>query len=449
MVATSNPLAAEAARWALAEGGTAMDAAIASDAVLGVVQPQSTGVGGDLFCIVDDGREVVGFNGSGAAPAALTLDACRGWSDTSPLTVTVPGTVDGWFQLSARFGRLGVARALEPARRLAADGFAVTPVSARDWTAHTSRLRVGSPFAAEVLPGQRVVNPALAATLAAVTDHYTGAFAHAAVAAVVADGGVLAMEDLVAHEGEWVTPISGSYRGTEVVQLPPNGQGVAVLEALRLLDDRPAPDLGALMVATRDGMQHAYATVADPRTVVGRDTVYTAVVAGGMAVSLISSVFTGFGSGITAGGAALQNRGFGFSLDAASPNAVAGGKRPFHTIIPSMLRRNGRLAAVFAVVGGPMQPQGQVQVLSHLLDHGLDPQPALDAPRAFWWGDGVIVEPGFSEEALEALRGAGLGRVDEVADDRYFGVGQIVAVGPDGSLTGATDARHDGVVLSI
>jgi gamma-glutamyltranspeptidase/glutathione hydrolase len=166
-----------------------------------------------------------------------------------------------------------------------------------------------------------------------------------------------------------------------------------------------------------------------------------------MAVSLISSVFTGFGSGITAGGAALQNRGHGFSLDPASPNAVAGGRRPFHTIIPALLRRDRRMRVVLGVVGGPMQPQGHVQVIHQLLDRGATPQAALAAPRAFWWGDGVILERGLPDGTADALRAAGFGRVDEVDDDRWFGVGQIVAVGDDGALTGGTDPRHDGVVL--
>src|SRR5438128_5072872 len=221
MVATSNPLAVEAALWALGEGGTAMDAALASDAVLGLVQPMSTGVGGDAFCLVDDGREVAGFNGSGPAPAALTADGCRAdgaWHDTSPLTVTVPGGVDAWQQLSQRYGRLGLGRALEPARRLAEEGFPVGRRSAKDWSFSTGRVRAGSPYATAPPAGGRFANPALAETLGAVAGggaeaHYGARWGKEAVEAVAADGGVLTQDDLIAHAGEWVTPITGAYRG--------------------------------------------------------------------------------------------------------------------------------------------------------------------------------------------------------------------------------------------
>ena len=464
MVATSSPLAAQAALWALAEGGTAVDAAIASDGVLGLVQPMSTGVGGDAFCLVDDGREVAGFNGSGAAPAALTTDACRAdgaWHDTSPLTVTVPGGVDAWHRLSERYGRLGLGRVLAPARRLAEEGFPVGRRSARDWSFSTGRVRSGSPYATAPPAGGRFANPALAETLAAIAGggpeaHYGGRWGKDAVEAVVADGGVLAQDDLTAHAGEWVAPITGVYRGHEVVELPPNGQGAAVLVALGRLDAGPPPSLAETMLAVREGMEAAHRHVADPRFAEGprfweqekRDTVYTAVVAGGMAVGLISSVFMAFGSGICAGGSAVQNRGFGFSLDGDHPNVVAGGKRPFHTIIPALLRRDGRTRAVFGVIGGPMQPQGHVQVLGHLLDGGLDPQAALDRPRVFWIGDDQIaVERGHDPSAADELRAAGFDVVADSASPDWFGVGQVVRVHDDGWLEGGSDSRHDGAPL--
>jgi gamma-glutamyltranspeptidase / glutathione hydrolase len=468
MVATSNPLAVEAALWALGEGGTAMDAALASDAVLGVVQPMSTGVGGDIFCLVDDGRDVVGFNGSGAAPRALTLDMCRregAWNDRSPLCVTVPGAVDGWSQLGERYGRLGLERTTAPARQIAATGFPLGSAASDTWRAEDKRMRAESPLPRRPTAGQRVANSELAATLDDIAAggrhaHYEGSWAKAAVAASEAAGGVLALDDLAAHRGEWVDPISTEYRGHTVVELPPNGQGAAVLAALNELDREPleparTPDAVArTMTAVRHGMEMAYEHVADPRAVdvppfwEARDTVYTAVVADGMCVSLISSVFFAFGSGVWAGGTFLQNRGYGFSLDPSHPNVVAGGKRPFHTIIPGLVRRHGRTETVFGVVGGPMQPQGQVQVLTHLIDHGLDPQAALDEPRCFWLGTDMLArEPGFEDDVDDALRAGGFDVVADPVGSHWFGVGQVINVHGDGWLEGGSDPRHDGLAV--
>ena len=453
MVATSNPLAVEAALWALGEGGTAMDAALASDAVLGVVQPMSTGVGGDVFCLVDDGREVTGFNGSGAAPAKMSTE---GWSDQSPFTVTVPGVVDGWAQLSTRYGRLGLTKVLEPAIRLARDGFPLGAAASRTWRAESKRWSGFPPLPKEPQGGVRIVNPDLAETLAAIAAggrdaHYEGPFAEATVAAV----GHMVLDDLAAHRGEWVDPISTTYRGHEVVELPPNGQGAAVLVALNELDEKPLgpprdPEtVDRTMQAVRRGMETAYAQVADPRCSPvnpfweGRDTVYTAVAADGMCVSLISSVFMAFGSGIWAAGTFMQNRGFGFSLDLDHPNAAAEGKRPFHTIIPGLVRRDGQVEVVFGVVGGPMQPQGQVQVLTHLYDHAMDAQHALDEPRAFWvGGDTLALEPGLDADALAALGWDAI-----TIGEHWFGVGQVIRIHDDGWLEGGSDPRHDGVAV--
>jgi gamma-glutamyltranspeptidase / glutathione hydrolase len=483
MVSTSSPLAVQAGLWALAEGGSAVDAAIAADAVLGVVQPFWTGIGGDLFCLIDDGDEVVGFNGSGAAPAGLDLATCQAaaagaegfpaWMledfpvtlpDTSALAVTVPGVVDGWTQLNARFGRLPLARLLQPARSLAAEGFPIGRLAAKSWRWAAPRLRAGGPFPEVVRAGERVRNPALAASLDAIAAggrdaHYQGAWAEAAAAAVAAEDGVLGVDDLAGHAGEWTTPISGMFRGLEVLQHPPNGQGAAVLAALAVLD-RTAPAASPVdraaetMAAVRQGMRLAHRHVADPRSGAvaefwtGRDTVYTAVVADGVGVSLISSVFYQFGCGLTAGGAALQNRGLGFSLDPDSPNRVGPGRRPFHTIIPALVRRDGRLWAVFGVVGGPMQPQGQVQVLAHLLDGGLDPQAALDAPRARWLGGDVIgLEEGVDADAADALRNAGFEVLAQPLHSAELGSGQVIRVHEDGWLEGGADGRRDGVAF--
>ena len=270
----------------------------------------------------------------------------------------------------------------------------------------------------------------------------------------------MALDDLAHHRGEWVDPISTDYRGHTVVELPPNGQGAAVLAALNELDAEPLgparrPETVArTMTAIRRGMEAAYELVADPRVAAvppfwqARDTVYTAVVANGMCVSLISSLFFAFGSGIWAGGTFLQNRGYGFSLDPHHPNAVEGGKRPFHTIIPALVRHKGRTETVFGVTGGPMQPQGQVQVLTHLIDHGLDPQASLDEPRAFWLGgDSIALESGFEEDVASALTGAGFDVVADPIGSHWFGVGQVVRTHDDGWLEGGSDPRHDGVAV--
>ncbi len=476
MVATSNRLAVEAALWALGEGGSAVDAAVAADAVLGVVQPHSSGIGGDAFALVaEPGGAVVGFNGSGRAPATLTHERCLApdaWFERSPLTVTVPGVVDAWEQLVARFGRLDLSTTLRPAVELAEHGFPIGRIAAMEWSSASEHLRPGHGLPERPVPGQRITNVALAESLRAVgrggrDAHMTGAWAASAVDAVQRDGGCLTIDDLAQHRGEWVTPITGAYHDHEVLQLPPNGQGAAVLAALARLADAPASDpddpadVVAVARAIRAGMEDAHAHVADPsvaevprfwetgvRKPVGRDTVYTAVVADGLAVSLITSVYVGFGCGVHAGGAPLQNRGFGFSLDGDHPNVVAGGKRPFHTIIPGMVRRDGLLHLVYGLVGGPMQPQGHVQVLRHVLDHGLDPQAALDRPRTLWpIGNLLGIEPGFADDA--AVRRAATDDGWDVVDipQRWFGAGQVIRVHPDGWLEGGSDPRHDGTAF--
>jgi len=492
MVSTSSPLAVAAGLWALEEGGTAVDAAIAADAVLGVTQPLWTGLGGDAFALVDDGEQVSALNGSGASPAQLTLERCTeaaataapidvapGYEemftdfpttlpDTSPLSVTVPGVVDAWAQLSERYGTLPFGRLFEPAIALAAGGFPVGRLTARAWRASAGRMAPGGPLPAEVRAGQRVVNPELAASLRALAAggrpaHYEGPWAEEVASVVQAGGGLMTTADLAAHAGEWVTPVSTSYRGFEVYEAPPNGQGAAVLAALNLLDAGPvSPDrpegLATTMAAVRDGMRLAHAHVADPRHAEvsefwlrETDTVYTAAVAGGLAVSLISSVFYAFGSGLVAGGAPLQNRGLGFSLDPDHPGVAAPGKRPFHTIIPGLVRypdRSPRPFAVLGVVGGPMQPQGQVQVLTRLIDAGADAQGALDAPRARWLGgDLVMLEPGLDGPFADALTDVGFAVSEHPLTGEAAGAGQVVLGHRDGWLEGAADPRRDGVAF--
>jgi gamma-glutamyltranspeptidase / glutathione hydrolase len=344
---------------------------------------------------------------------------------------------------------------------LARDGFPLGAAASRTWRAESKRWSGAPPLPQDPAPGARITNPDLADTLGGVAAggrdaHYEGAFGEAAAATV----GHMTLDDLAAHRGEWVDPISTEYRGHTVVELPPNGQGAAVLAALNELDRDaigPARDpetVARTMTAVRHGMETAYEHVADPRFSPvtpfweARDTVYTAVVADGVCVSLISSVFMAFGSGIWAGGTFLQNRGFGFSLDPDHPNVVAGGKRPFHTIIPGLVRERGRTETVFGVVGGPMQPQGQVQVLTHLIDHGLDPQAALDEPRCFWLGGDMLArEPGFAGDVDDALGAAGFDVVADAVGSHWFGVGQVINVHGDGWLEGGSDPRHDGLAV--
>jgi gamma-glutamyltranspeptidase/glutathione hydrolase len=283
--------------------------------------------------------------------------------------------------------------------------------------------------------------------------HYEGPWAAAATTAVRDAGGVLKPDDLADHCGEWVDPLIGEYRQHQVLQLPPNGVGAAVLAGLRQLSRCADPGLAEVMLAARSGMEQASQHVADPRHVAvanfwATDTVYTAVVAGGMAVSLISSVFWAFGSGLSAGGAVLQNRGCGFSLEDGHPNAVGAGKRPAHTIIPSLLRTNGRTAAVLGVVGGPMQPQGQLQVIWSLVDRGADAQAALDAPRARWLArDLIAVEAGVADGDVAALGDAGFRVLRGRLDPAEAGAGQLVRIQDDGWLEGGADARRDGVAF--
>ena len=447
MAATSQKFASEAAVRILREGGSAADAAVAAAAVLNVTEPMSTGLGGDMFALYYEAApgKVTALNGSGRAPAALTLERLRR-EGLVPLpahhaaTVTVPGACAGWCDLLARYGRLPRARVLEPAIRWAEEGFPVAP-----WTAHAwqgaAAFMARSPGGRELLlpdgrapaAGETFRNPGLARTLRAVAAggkeaFYRGDIARAIARAVCAAGGFLSPEDLAEHESTWEEPLRTTYRGLTVWECPPNGQGIVALIALNLLegfDLRGQDPLGTerthlLIEALRLAFADARAYVADPavekvpsaellskdyaarrRRLIdprraapevapgapgsGSDTVYFCVVDGdGNACSFINSIYMGFGTGIVPNGwgFALQNRGHCFTLRPGHPNAPAPRKRPYHTIIPGMLTRpDGSLYAPFGVMGGFMQPQGHVQVVVGLVDDGLDPQPALDRPR--------------------------------------------------------------------
>lgn len=513
MVATSQPLAAQAGLRMLLAGGTAADAAVAAAAALNVVEPMSTGIGGDLFALVYEAAtgEVHALNASGRAPLSLTPQVFADAGLTSvPLSgwlpVTVPGAASGWESLVSRFGKLSLADVLAPAIGYAADGFPVSEIIASGWERGAPRLALHPAAAATYLPngraphfGERFRQPNLAETLRAVARggaaaFYTGEVAAAIVAASEREGGYLRREDLAQHRADWVAPIAASYRGHTVYECPPNGQGLTALLALTMLDGVDLQSLGAgspealhyQIEALRLAFADAATQIADPdamrvtpeqllaaagerrRLIVpgramelapatilpgGHDTVYvTAVDGDGNAVSLINSLYFGFGAAVVAGetGVCLQNRGAGFVLEPGHPNALAPGKRPYHTIIPCMVTRDRRLFASFGVMGGFMQPQGHVQMLVNMLDFGMMPQQALDAPRfelldPYARSAAVALEHGGAMEAL--LAGYGHEVIAEREGPFGFGGGQIIIVGNDGTLIGGSDPRKDGCAM--
>jgi gamma-glutamyltranspeptidase/glutathione hydrolase len=470
MVATGHPLAARTALAMLERGGSAVDAAIAADAILGVVEPMATGIGGDLLAmIVEPDGTARTYNGTGRAPLALTADLVealpdRRIPDRHPLSVTVPGAVRGWFDLHARYGRIAMAELLAPAIALAADGFAVGPIAAREWKFFEALIakdpvsavlyRAGDVPAA----GTTYANPELAATLRAIAEggpdaFYAGAPAEAAERASAASGGVLAAGDFAAHTGTFDTPLSTTFRGLTVLECPPNTHGRAVIDALAVLEpldlDPADPATTVLAVrAMRAAMAEAARTVADP----AGNTVSTAIIdRDGLGLTLMSSVFKRFGAaiGVPGCGFVLQNRGSGFA-EPGHVNGPAPGKRAYHTVIPAAALRDGRLHAVFGVVGGAMQPQGHVQLLMRLAAWGEPLQAALDAPRWRLEGELLAIEAGMPEAIVTALRDAGFadaGSIGNIAGRSDFGGAQFVRRAPDGTLQGASDKRKDGTAL--
>lgn len=503
VIATSQPLATQAGMAMLALRGNAVDAAVAAAATLTVVEPVMNGLGSDAFAQVWDGRELAALNASGRAPrawsperfAGLARMPAEGWD-----SVTVPGAVSAWIALWKRYGTLPLETLLAPAIRYAREGYAVSPGIARQWAAQTPRLQSQPGFAESFLPGgrppaagERFRLPAAGRTLAriAATEgraFYEGEIAEALAAHAAAHGGALTMEDLASHKADWVQPLSQRYRQTDVMELPPNGQGIAVQIALGLLahfDLRPeAVPMAARMHLQIEAMKIAFADVyrwvsapeamplapagllepgylaeraraIDPvrarqweaRALPGGNTVYLAAAdAGGMVISYIQSNFQGFGSGVVVPevGVSLLNRGAGFSLTPGHPNIVAGGKRPFHTIIPAMLMREGRPIGALGVVGADMQPQGQVQIVGHMEDARLNPQSALDAPRWRVTEDGrVRLEADVPAEVAATL--AGWGHAVEVCAPGMpeFGGAQMIWRVGDG-WAAASDPRRDG-----
>jgi gamma-glutamyltranspeptidase/glutathione hydrolase len=463
MVATSHPLATRAGLRALERGGNAVDAALAAAAMLTVAEPTDNGVGGDAFALIWDDGVLYGINGSGRSPAELGGASAE---DDGPRSVTVPGAVRLWGDLASRFARFGLDEAVGPAADAALGGVVCTARIADKWA------RAGlAPWPAPA-PGERYELPELAPTLRRIAAEGPDALYTGEVAAAIAASTWLSEDDLSVHVSEWVEPLRRSYRGVEVCELPPNGQGVAALLALAVyegLEPEPHFEIEAMKLALADTRAFVHDgplpadTFADDRLAARRSlvranavldlrlglprggTTYLCAVDGdGMAVSFIQSVYGSFGSGVVAPGTGvvLQNRGAGFSHDPAHPNALQAAKRPFHTIIPGMLLEHGELLGPFGVMGGPMQPQGHFQVVRRLVDEGDDPQAALDAPRWRVEEDGVVeLEPGL-EHLLPELRAIGHdARLGEI--QHPFGVGQmILRLGT--SLIGGSDGRGDG-----
>ena len=506
VVATSQPLAAQAGLRMLQLGGNAVDAAIAAAAVLTVVEPTGNGLGSDAFALVWDGQRLHGLNASGRSPAALTperfsgLDAVPygGWD-----SVTVPGAVSGWVALHERFGSLPLTTLLSDAIRYAEEGFAVTPIIARGWALSQRRFGTRADWSAAFAPAGRTPAAgetwrfgAQARSLSAIAEtrgeaFYRGALADAMVAHARSEDGLLTHEDLASHRADWVEPIGTGYRGVELHEIPPNGQGLAALLALGILRHRPdlhdhpldSPAWLHLQIeAMKLALADAYRWVADVehmREVTVDDlldddylagrarlidatraadpghgtptrggTVYlTSADASGRMVSYIQSNYAGFGSGVVVPdtGISLQNRGAGFVLTPGHPNRVAGGKRPFHTIIPAFLTEGGAARCSFGVMGGPMQAQGHLQMTLRLVDHGQNPQAASDAPR---WrvGEGrtLSLEAGTPPATVQAL--ADLGHaVSLTPPEQSFGFGGAQLVWRDGEhYVAASDHRKDG-----
>lgn len=514
MIATSQPLATAAGLAVLAEGGHAVDAAIAAAAVLCVVEPMMTGLGGDLFAIVwDEGKgELRGLNASGGAPAALHpgVLAERGLSAMparGPLSITVPGAVDGWRALHEAYGRLPFDRLLRPAIAYAEGGYPVSELIAAQWRRNQAVL--AGPARDLFLPagrpprhGERIALPPLAATLRVLAERgprafYEGDVADAIAAGVRAQGGLLAASDLAGYRCEWVTPISTRYRGYEVFELPPNGQGMLALQMLNIMEPDDVARLGhgtaeylhllieakRLAFADRDRylgdpawaeipvsrlLDKEYArrrrALIDPDRAapyegpgafgpgleIDGDTVYlTAVDRDRNAVSFIQSLFTAFGSGVLAGdtGVLMHCRGALFALEPGHPNELRPGKRPLHTILPAMVVRGGRPVFSFGVMGGDMQPQGHVQVLQNIIDFGMDVQQAGEAPRIRHTAREVCAESGIGPAARHGLIDRGHKVVSAV--DVFGGYQGIWIDAETGTLRGGSDPRKDGCALGF
>lgn len=506
MAATSHPLATLAAIDMLRDGGTAADAAVAAVATLCVVEPHMTGIGGDCYALVSKpGKPVWGYNGSGRSGAAASYEALRQQGlkaiGNSVHAVTVPGAIDAWEQILKAHGRFGLDRCLRAAIGYAEGGFPVAPRVAWDWQRHVGKLAADSGAAKHYLfngkapkEGDVIRFPALAATLKTIAGKgakgfYDGEIGADMAATVGARGSFLTAEDFAGHRGDTVTPISTNYRGVDLVEIPPNGQGITALVMLNILEnfdikslDPVGPERFHLVLeaarigyavrdthlADADHMCTPVAALTDKAwgrklaalidmkkrsdlpaaPAPGSNTVYLTVVdRDRTAVSFINSLFSSFGTGICTekSGILLTNRGACFTLQPDHPNTFGPGKRPMHTIIPALAMKNGRCDMSFGVMGAHYQPMGHVQIMLNMIDYGMDVQQAIDCARFFWEGEKVEVETGTPQATIDGLRARGH---EVVLCDQPWGGGQTIKIDWDrGVLIGGSEPRKDGCAL--
>lgn len=513
MIATSQPLASQVGLDILKKGGNAIDAAIATAAALTVVEPTSNGIGGDAFALVWTNCKLHGLNASGPAPEAISVEAVKALGhEKMPvhgvIPITVPGVPAAWAELSSKFGKLPLTDVLEPAIRYAEEGFPLTPILGKYWKLAFDKFRnffkdeeyqawfeTFAPNGRAPKIGEMWSSPDHAATLRSIAETNAHSFYHGDLAKKMAAyvqkyGGFLTKEDLAAYRAEWVEPISVNYRGYDVWEIPPNGQGIVALMALNIakgfdfIEKERAEtyhkQIEAMKLAFTDGKAFVtepghmplsaeellsehyaderrkqigeYAAEPTPFDLPKGGTVYLATAdSDGNMVSFIQSNYMGFGSGIVVPdtGIALQNRGHDFSLDETHPNVLKPGKKTYNTIIPGFLTKDGEAVGPFGVMGGYMQPQGHFQVVSNTVDFHLNPQAALDAPRWQWIeGNKIIVEPNFPNHLAQALVRKGH-HVEMTIDSGSFGRGQIIWRDPEtGVLMGGTEARTDGAICA-
>jgi gamma-glutamyltranspeptidase/glutathione hydrolase len=517
MVASSQPLASQVGLDVLKRGGNAVDAAIAMAAVLNVTEPNMTGIGGDAFAMVYSAKtkKLEGLNASGRAPRGLTLERFTSrkiaqMPSTGMEPITVPGAFDAWVTLLEKHGTMKLADVLAPAIAYAENGFPVMEKIAADWEPEVPRLKLTAAAASTYLVDGRAPRPGaifhqknLARTFRTLARGGRDAFYRGEIAQAIVDycqkhGGFLSMEDFAAQKSDWVDPISTTYRGHTLYELPPSNQGLTALILLNLLEGidlmamrtDPARYYHTLIEATKIAFADRNRYIADPafskspvkellskdyaakrRALIdpdkaidapahgdlrtGSDTTYLSVVDKDRnAVSFINSIFNSFGSAVVAGdtGIVLHNRGSGFSLESGHPNQYAPGKRPFHTLIPAMVFKDGGLLMSYGVMGGDVQPQGHVQVLVNLIDRGLNLQQAIDAPRVrYISGRGVMMEDGLTAPVIAELGRRGHERVlpgPGLTHRALMGGGQAILIDPaTGTLSGGSDYRKDGLAL--
>lgn len=510
VVATSQPMAAQAGLRMLMKGGNAVDAALAAAIALTVVEPTGNGIGSDAFALVWNSGRLFGLNGSGKSPRAWTYRRFSGLKEMPQLgwdSVTIPGAVHAWVTLSNRFGKLPFADLFSPGIEYAQKGFLVSPITAARWSEAQVKYQEYPDFRKTFLPmgkaplaGELFCCPDQAATLAAIAESsgesfYRGDLAKRIVECARSSGGAITREDLASHESEWVEPISIDYKEKRLHEIPPNGQGLAALMALGILrhsDIKKYPvdsaDSVHLQVeAMKIALAEAHSHIADPEHMsvpssdflqadflkhrareikMGRashcfytlptdhGTVYLSTAdQNGMMVSFIQSNYLGFGSGIVIPntGISMQNRGFGFAIAEGHPNCVGGGKRPYHTIIPGFVTYKDRPLMSFGVMGGHMQPQGHVQMMVRIFDYGQNPQTACDAPRWIVNQDlSVGLESGFSSDVIGELRGRGhiVLPTAQHFTNSDFGGAQLIYCLDDGYCA-ASDSRKDGQALGF